>query len=75
MYFTLRSGGKTFITFLFDCVFTWVVSLPIAFCLSRFTAVNVITIYFCVQFADAIKVVIGYFMLKSGIWANNIVSD
>lgn len=75
MYFTLRSGGKTFITFLFDCVFTWVVSLPIAFCLSRFTAVNVVTIYFCVQFADAIKVFIGYFMLKSGIWANNIVSD
>ncbi len=75
MYFTLRSGGKTFITFLFDCVFTWVVSLPIAFCLSRFTAVSVVTIYFCVQFADAIKVVIGGFMLKSGVWANNIVSE
>jgi len=75
MYFTLRSGGKTFITFLFDCVFTWVVSLPIAFCLSRFTTVSVVTIYFCVQFADAIKVVIGGFMLKSGVWANNIVSD
>lgn len=75
MYFTLRSGGKTFITFLFDCVFTWVVSLPIAFCLSRFTSVNVVLIYGCVQFADAIKVVIGGFMLKSGIWANNIVSD
>lgn len=74
-YFTLRSGGKTFITFLFDCVFTWVISLPIAFCLSRFTNVSVVFIYFCVQFADAIKVVIGIFMLKSGIWANNIVSS
>ncbi len=74
-YFTLRSGGKTFITFLFDCVFTWVVSLPIAFFLSRFTAVNVVFIYFCVQFADAIKVVIGILMLKSGIWANNIVNE
>lgn len=74
-YFTLRTGGKTFITFLFDCVFTWVVSLPIAFCLSRFTEVNVVVIYFCVQFADAVKVIIGILMLKSGIWANNIVND
>ena len=30
-YFTIRSGGKTFITFLFDCVFTWLIPLPIAF--------------------------------------------
>lgn len=75
MYFTLRSGGKTFVTFLFDCVFTWVVSLPIALCLSRFTSVNIVLIYGCVQFADAIKVIIGGLMLKSGIWANNIVAD
>ena len=32
-YFTLRSGGKTIITFLFDSVFIWVVSVPVAFCL------------------------------------------
>lgn len=75
MYFTLRSGGKTFITFLFDCVFTWVVSLPIAFCLCRFTGWNVVLIYFCVQFADSVKLIIGGLMLKSGIWANNIVND
>lgn len=30
-YFTLRSGGKTFITFLFDSCFTWVVSVPMAY--------------------------------------------
>ncbi|MBQ2006804.1 MAG: hypothetical protein II205_04480, partial [Bacteroidales bacterium] len=29
-YFTLRSGGKTWITFLFDCVFLWVVNIPVA---------------------------------------------
>lgn len=74
-YFTLRSGGKTFITFLFDCVFTWVISLPIAFCLSRFTDLGIVPIYACVQFADSVKIVIGIFMLKSGIWANNIVAD
>lgn len=73
-YFTLRCGGKTMITFLFDCVFSWVVSFPIAFVLSRFTALPVVWIYFCVQFADSIKVIIGIILLRSGIWANNIVS-
>ena len=33
-YFTLRSGGKTVVTFLFDSVFIWVCSIPVAFILS-----------------------------------------
>jgi len=28
-----------------------------------------------VQFADIIKVIIGSILLRSGIWANNVVSD
>jgi len=74
-YFTIRSGGKTFITFLFDCVFTWVVCLPIAFCLSHFTALPLVWIFFFVQCADIIKLIIGLLMLKSGIWAKNVVND
>ncbi|MFQ7752377.1 MAG: MATE family efflux transporter [Acutalibacteraceae bacterium] len=72
-YFTIRSGGKTFITFLFDCLYTWVVPLPIAFCLCRFTALPVVWVYFCVQFADIVKVIIGICLLRSGIWAKNII--
>ena len=37
-YFTLRSGGKTLITFLFDSVFTCVVVAPVAYLLSRYTS-------------------------------------
>lgn len=74
-YFTIRSGGKTLITFLFDCVYTWVLPLPIAFFLCRFTTIPVIWVYFCVQFADIFKVVIGILLLRSGIWAKNIVAD
>ncbi len=74
-YFTIRSGGKTFITFLFDCAFTWVVCLPIAYSLSHFTALSVVWVFFFVMSADIIKVVIGAFMLKSGIWAKNVVND
>ena len=51
-YFTLRSGGKTIITFLFDSVFIWVVSVPVAFCLSRFTGLSIYAIYFMVMSVD-----------------------
>ena len=72
-YFTIRSGGKTFITFLFDCVFTWVVCLPIAYLLCNFTGLSVIWVFFFVQLAEVIKAVIGAVMLRSGIWAKNVV--
>lgn len=73
-YFTLRSGGKTIITFLFDSVFIWCVSVPIAFCLSRFTGLHVIAIYALVQMADLIKCVIGFILVKKGVWMQNIVA-
>lgn len=74
-YFTIRSGGKTFITFLFDCVFTWAVCFPTAFLLSRFTDISVVGLVFAVQCADIVKVIIGAIMLKSGIWIHNVVND
>lgn len=74
-YFTLRSGGRTFITFLFDCAFTWVVSVPIAFSLANFTSLPIVPLYFLVQAADLIKCVIGCVMVKKGIWIRKIVSS
>lgn len=72
-YFTLRSGGRTFITFLFDSVFVWVVSVPLAFVLSRYTDLHIILVYFCCQFMDIVKCIIGFWMVKKGIWLQNIV--
>lgn len=73
-YFTLRSGGKTIITFLFDSVFIWCVSVSIAFTLSRFTALPVIAVYTFVQIGDLIKCAIGFILVKKGIWLQNIVA-
>lgn len=73
-YFTLRSGGKTIITFLFDSVFIWCVSVVIAFLLSRYTALPVIAVYAMVQLGDIIKCVIGFILVKKGIWLQNIVA-
>ena len=74
-YFTIRSGGKTVITFLFDCVYTWAVPVTLAYCLCHMTDMPIVGVYFCVQFIDVIKVVIGALMLHSDFWANNVVDD
>lgn len=71
-YFTLRSGGKTFITFLFDCCFVWVVNVPLAYCLSRFTGISIIPLYTICQLTEILKAFIGYFLLRSGIWIQNL---
>lgn len=72
-YFTLRSGGKTFVTFLFDSVFTWGVMVTTATILLRFTGIPIVWAYFIVSFTELIKNAIGYFMVKSNVWLNQIV--
>ena len=74
-YYTLRSGGRTFITFLFDGGFVWAVSLPTAFILSRFTDFSVLAIFLCVQLGDLLKSVFGYYLVKKGVWLRNIVTN
>lgn len=74
-YFTLRSGGKTIITFLFDSVYTWVLVIPFAYFLSNHTALSIQIVFFLVQFTEIIKVCIGVFMVKSGSWMQNIVDS
>ncbi|MDE7021937.1 MAG: MATE family efflux transporter [Lachnospiraceae bacterium] len=73
-YFTLRSGGKTIVTFLFDSVFVWCVSVPVAYCMSRFTGMPVIMIFALVQISDWIKCIIGFVLVKKGVWLQNIVA-
>ncbi|MBE6737972.1 MAG: MATE family efflux transporter [Ruminococcaceae bacterium] len=74
-YFTLRSGGKTVITFLFDSVYVWVILIVAAFTLSRFTDIPIVPMYLIVQCLDIIKCVLGYILVKKGVWAKNLVED
>ena len=73
MYFTLRAGGKTFITFLFDSAYSWSVAIPTAILLCNFTSIPILVIYTVVQAADIIKVLVGYILIKKGIWISNLV--
>ncbi len=74
-YFTLRSGGKTFITILFDSCFVWVISVPTAFILSRYTAVPIIALFAVCQFENIIKDILGFIFVKKGVWIKNIVKS
>ena len=71
-YFTLRSGGQTMVTFLFDSCFVWVVCVPLALCLSRFTALPILALYIICQSTDFIKCAVGAWMLKKGTWMQNL---
>jgi len=74
-YFTLRSGGKTLITLIFDSAFVWVIAVPVAVVLSRFTDMPILPLYIIVQALEFIKVGIGFYMVKNRMWVKNLVSD
>lgn len=73
-FFTIRAGGKTFITFLFDSSVLWLISIPLAFCLTRFTDMNIVMIYLLCQMTEIIKLIIGFILVKKGVWLKKIVS-
>jgi putative MATE family efflux protein len=74
-YFTLRSGGQTRITMLFDSCFVWAICIPVAFVLSRFTALPIVPLYIICCSLELIKCVIGFLFVKSERWVVNIVRD
>jgi len=73
-YFTLRSGGKTLVTFIFDSGYIWCCTIPVAFVLSRFTDLPILPLYICCQIPDIFKCFLGAWMLKKGTWIQNLTA-
>lgn len=71
-YFTLRSGGKALLTFLFDSVSMWVINIPVALILAHFTGLPLLSMYIIVQIFDALKAIVGLYLVHKGIWINNL---
>ncbi len=71
-YFTLRSGGKTWITFLLDSCYLWFFSAPIAYLLSRYAGLPILPLYLICQIPDMLKCALGAVMLKRGTWIQNL---
>ena len=74
-YFTMRAGGKTFLTFLFDSGYTFVFTFMSALLLTRLTSLPILTVYLLVQCVDIPKATLGLVLVRKGIWVHNIVSD
>ena len=75
VYFAIRSGGKTVITFLFDSVYLWVIAFPFAYFLGHYTNVQIREMFIYCQAIDLIKVTVGFLIYRSGVWANNITDN
>ena len=71
-YFTLRCGGKTMITFLFDSFYVCVFVIPMAFLFYKL-GLSIYTIFPLVQALDLVKCVIGTILIKKRAWVHNIV--
>ena len=74
-YFTLRCGGKTFITVLFDSGFMWAFIIPLGFILSRCTALPMLQLYFLCQLPELIKCALGFFVVRGGSWVQNLTES
>lgn len=74
-FFTIRAGGNTMVTFLFDSSNLWLVNIPLAFCLTRYSSLPIVSVYFICQSADIIKCTVGFILVKKGIWLKKIVPD
>ena len=73
-YFTLRCGGKTMITFIFDSFFAIAVSVPLAFLLFYIGGLSIYVIFPIVLGANILKCIVGYIFIKKRLWVNNIVA-
>ena len=74
-YFLLRSGGQTYITFLFDCGFVWACMVPLGLFLSRVLHLGILPLYFCCQCTNVLKAFLGIWFLNKGAWIQNLTIE
>lgn len=74
-YFTIRAGGRSFLTFMMDSGYTWLVVVPVTWCIGNLTSLPILLFYFISRAADFSKFVVAIALVKSGIWIRNIVSE
>lgn len=74
-YFTIRTGGRTVITFLLDGFYVCCIPMVLARILVNFTDLDVKTIFALVTCSDVIKGIICYVLVKSRIWVVNLAGN
>lgn len=74
-FFALRSGGRVWITFLYDSVYIWILSIPVTLALVKLTSLPIVPIYAISYGLDVVKCISGYILVKKKIWVRNLVED
>ena len=72
-YFTLRSGGKTLITSIFDSGTLWVFYVPVAFGLFYLFHLPIRTVFPIVQAIELLKVSVAFVLVKKKVWVKTII--
>lgn len=74
VYFTIRAGGKTLVTFFYDSGFLWLAMIPLAYVLSRFTDISILPLYAICNLVESVKCIIGATLLRKGAWMQNLAA-
>lgn len=71
-YYTIRSGGRVFITMLFDSVYAWVIVMPVVFSLAYFTNLPFNILLPIVLVVENLKLIPGLILVHKGIWVRQL---
>jgi len=74
-YYTIRSGGKVFLTMISDSIFMWIFVVPVAYFAANNTGMNIYWLYLAGTAAECMKAVLGKYLLGRKTWRCKIVSD
>lgn len=75
IFFIIRSGGVTFLVFIFDSIFAWFIQVPISLLLAYKTNLSLPVLFLCVNLLELIKLILGSILLKTNIWLKNLTID
>ncbi len=71
-YYTIRSGGRVFVTMLFDSVYAWVIVMPVAFIIAYLTDIPFNYFLPIILVAENLKLIPGLILVHKGIWVRQL---
>ncbi len=74
-YFTLRSGGKTVMTFIFDCLSVWLINVPVVYLCVHHSSMSIEWVYAMSQLTNVLKCIFGFVLVLMGVWIHNITVE
>ena len=73
-YFIMRSGGRVFITMLFDSCFSWALMVPLAWFLAYRTELPIVPFFLLSLIPEVVKCGAACICLKKRLWVRNLVT-